>query len=52
MKSKKKTKKYTIFALIFLILIIAGAAFLYANNRGNSKLEVSDSTKKAAEQSD
>jgi hypothetical protein len=53
MKSKKKTKKYIIGILAALILIILSGTFLYvARPKDNSKIEVSEATKKQAEQKD
>lgn len=53
MKSNKKTKKYIIGTLAALILIIMGGTFLYVTrSKDNSKIEVSEATKKQAEQKD
>ncbi len=53
MKSKNKTKKKIILAVLIIALLSLGIAFWYANRPGDkSKIEVSDATKKQTEQND
>lgn len=53
MKSKNKTKKKIILAVLIIALLSLGAAFWYVNRPvDKSKIEVSDATKKQTEQND
>jgi hypothetical protein len=53
MKSKSKTKKKIILAVLIIALLSLGAAFWYVNRPGDkSKIEVSEATKKQTEQND
>jgi hypothetical protein len=53
MKSKNKTKKKIILAVLIIALLSLGAAFWYVNRPGDkSKIEVSEATKKQTEQND
>jgi hypothetical protein len=53
MKSKSKTKKKVILAVLIIALLSLGAAFWYVNRPADkSKIEVSEATKKQTEQND
>jgi hypothetical protein len=53
MKSKSKTKKKIILAVLIFSLLFLGVAFWYVNRPGDkSKIEVSEVTKKQTEQKD